>query len=288
MAYKTIESGVECLRDPFVLVENGVYYMYGTNWNCYKSTGDLTKWELLPYPVNDPEDCQKQKWAPEVHKYNGEFYMFTTYFSKKRQRRGCTIMKSSSPEGPFTEITNGHLTPDNWDCIDATLYIDKQNKPWIIFVHEWVCMPDKVGTFAIARLSDDLTKIISEPVEIFRADEPVWAGNGVTDGCFAYRTSEGKLLLLWSNFAKAGGYCEAISYSDNGEIDGKWIHEEKLLFSMQDSGKYDGGHGMIFDGLDGKKYLVLHSPNTPTEERRESPVFLCVKEENGTLVCEKE
>lgn len=288
MSYRTIESNVKLLRDPFVLPENGVYYMYGTDWQCWKSTGDLAKWEKMPDPVKDPEDCEKHKWAPEVHKYNGAYYMFTTYFSKKRQRRGCTIFKSSSPEGPFEEITNGHITPGEWDCIDGTLYIDKENKPWMVFVHEWVCMSDKVGTFAAARLSDDFTHFVSEPIELFRADATEWAGRGVTDGCFMYRTEEGKLLMLWSNFAKSGGYCEAIAYSESGEIDGKWLHDEKLLFSMAESGKYDGGHGMIFDGYDGRKYLVLHSPNAPVGERSESPIFLEIKEENGTLSCVKE
>lgn len=43
--------------------------------------------------------------------------------------------------------------------------------------------------------------------------------------------------LLWSSHGK-GRYCQAVAYSDNGEISGNWIQQEKLLF------RKNGGHGM--------------------------------------------
>jgi hypothetical protein len=42
---------------------------------------------------------------------------------------------------------------------------------------------------------------------------------------------------------------------------------------------------MIFKALDGKTYLSVHTPNTPSEERGEVPTFIEVVEENDTLVC---
>ena len=33
-----IVSKIEQLRDPCIVVENGVYYAYGTGWVCYKNT----------------------------------------------------------------------------------------------------------------------------------------------------------------------------------------------------------------------------------------------------------
>ncbi len=286
MGFKMITSNIPKLRDPFVLVADGVYYVYGTGWQCYKSEGDLAVWEKVDKEiVVTPPTFVKQNWAPEVHAYKGAYYMFTTYYSSATEHRGCTILKSASPEGPFVEITDGTATPKDWDCIDATLYVDPDGQPWMVFVHEWVCMPDKVGTMAAAKLSDDLTHLISDPIELFRADDPEWATNGVTDGCFMYTMPDGTLLMLWSNFGKEG-YCEAIARSDNGRLDGVWSHDKELLYRMELSGTpYDGGHGMIFTGLDGKKYLSLHSPNAPIDGREEVPVFIPVYEKNGTLVC---
>ncbi|MDD6484260.1 MAG: glycoside hydrolase family 43 protein [Clostridiales bacterium] len=275
---KIIESNIEKLRDPFVLAKNGTYYIYGSEWVCYKSLGDLEHWTKCENElVVIPKEFDGDKWAPEVYGYKGAYYMFTTYRSSKTKRHGCTIMKSNSPEGPFTEITNGHITPADWDCIDGTFYIDESNQPWMVFVHEWITADDGVGRMAAAKLSDDLTHFVSEPIELFRADDPSWATGVITDGCFIYKTEDNQLLMLWSNFDK-NGYCVAIARSDNGKIDGKWSQEDKVLFSKSGSEKYDGGHGMIFCGFDGKKYLSIHSPNVPVGTRSEKPVFIELQE----------
>ncbi len=284
-----IISTIKQLRDPYIVVKDGIYYAHGTGWHCYRNTsGSLSgPWEDLGQVVPNPADDAGQHWAPEVHLYQGAYYMITTYRSSQNDHRGCVILKSERPEGPVAYHSDGHVTPADWDCIDGTLYIDQDGKPWMVFVHEWTCQPDHVGTFAAARLSDDLTRLISEPIELFRADEPTWAKAGVTDGCFMYTTQDGQLLMLWSNF-EAGGYCVAIARSDNGRIDGNWHHDEALLFSKEISGEYDGGHGMLFTDTDGQMYLSVHSPQTlEGADRLESPVFVPVKEQNGTLVWDK-
>ena len=282
-----ITTTIECLRDPYVIVKNGVYYAYGTGWHCYKNTSGNPEgpWKDLGVvaSVRNSDTDGGSHWAPEVHEYKGNYYMFTTYYNSVTNHRGCIILKSDSPEGPFVEITNGHVTPADWDAIDGTLYVDPDGRPWMVFVHEWTCMPGGIGSFAAAMLSEDLTHFISEPFELFKANEPSWAVMGVTDGCFLYTTKEGNLLMLWSNF-DAHGYTLAIARSENGRLDGKWIHEEKPFYSKSMTGTYDGGHGMIFTAPDGQMYISFHSPNTPVGDRKETPVFLAVREENGTLV----
>lgn len=52
-------------------------------------------------------------------------------------------------------------------------------------------------------------------------------------------------------------------------------------------GRFDGGHGMIFKAFDGTLYLSVHSPNDPGFcKQPEKVIFVPVKEQNGTLVCE--
>lgn len=295
-----IITNIEHLRDPFVLVENGCYYAYGTGiqknehadwdntgWACYKNDSGCLDgpWKRTDRPVYlRPEHAEKNFWAPEVHKYQDKYYMFATYFSSLTKRKGCSILSSESPEGPFVEITGGHITPAEWDSIDGTFYVDGDGQPWMVFVHEWACLDDKVGRMAATKLSEDLTHFISEPLELFRADEPSWATGGITDGCFLYETADGRLLMLWSNFC-SDGYCVGIAESKNSRVDGEWIQQEELLFSKQTIGQYDGGHGMIFTDFDGQKYLSVHSPNRATEQLGERTIFLPVCEKNGTLVC---
>ena len=291
-----IETGIFKLRDPFVLVEGGIYYVYGTDvseggwidstWCCYKGSSLDGKWEKLDMIYVRPENAEKNFWAPEVHKYKGFYYMFASYYSLVTSHRGCSILKSESPEGPFVEITSGHITPKNWDAIDGTFWVDDEGQPWMVFVHEWTSTDDGIGRMAAAKLSDDLTHFISEPVELFRADDAPWANIQVTDGCFLYKTSGGKLQMLWSNTFDRE-YRVGIAESADGRVDGEWLQFEAPLFSKDVSGKHDGGHGMIFTAEDGKSYLSVHSPNNLEGGLSEEVVFLPIKEENGKIICEK-
>lgn len=288
-----IETSVVSLRDPFVLVDNGVYYLYGTdiaadwecgsNYGCYKNTsGRLDgEWVKLPPVVSLPKEAVKNRWAPEVHRYKGAYYMFATYFSSTLMRRACAIFRADSPEGPFLQWSNGTITPSEWDAIDGTLYVDSEGFPWIVFVREWISTEDHIGRMVVARLSEDLKTIITEPKEIFRADAPPWANAGVTDGCFLYECG-GQLQMIWSNFDQ-DGYCIGKARSLNGKVDGEWIQEERL-YSKEIAGQ-DGGHGMIFRDIEGKIYLSLHSPNNSTEETKIKVIFVQLEEKQGQLRC---
>jgi len=290
-AKKVLESDIACLRDPCIVYDGGAYYAYGTGWNCYVNrTGSLeTGWEGPIGVVSMPAGHESEggcHWAPEVHRYKGAFYMFTTYLSNKTGHRGSTILKADNPLGPFTEITDGQITPKDWDAIDSTLYVDEAGQPWMIFVHEWTSTDDNVGRMAAAKLSDDLTHLVTEPVELFRADDPSWTDNRVTDGCWMYRTKAGSLLMIWSNFEKAG-YCVGIARSESGRVEGPWIQEDELLYSKSMGMTYDGGHGMIFTHTDGQMYLSIHSPNSGAAGRPEKPVFVPITEKNDTLVWDR-
>ena len=290
-----IITNVQGLRDPFVLVENGVYYLYGTGkygtdwdktvWACYvNDSGDLQgEWKRTEHLVYEtPAHAVRQFWAPEVHKYKGKYYMICSYFSAETGHRGSTVLKADSPTGPFVEISDGHITPHDRDCIDATLYVDEKGQPWLVFVDEWTDTEDGVGRMDAAKLSEDLTRLISEPVELFRADDPVWAQWKITDGCFMRTLQSGELIMLWSNF-DANGYCIAVAHAKEGKADGAWEHEEKPFFTKGMKDHHDGGHAMIFTALDGKQYVSCHSPNRPCDECHERTVFIPVEERDGAL-----
>ena len=74
-------------------------------------------------------------------------------------------------------------------------------------------------------------------------------------------------MCIWSSFSE-NGYVEAVSYSNNGKIDGQWKVWDKLLFEQ------DGGHGMIFRTFDGENKFIFHSPNMQCLER---PVIKDIK-----------
>lgn len=277
------------IRDPFILVEDGKYYMYGSRgWELWElGTGldayvseDLENWSAPTEVFRKPRDfwADRNFWAPEVHKYKGSYYMFVSFKSETRCR-GTQILRAESPLGPFLPHSDGPVTPAEWECLDGTFYVDPQGKPYIVFCHEWVQAKD--GEICSIPLSEDLTTPIGAPRVLFHASEPAWTDpvswgellGYVTDGPFLYRTASGKLMILWASF-RDGLYCQAMAYSDNGDVTGNWSHAEEPLYSA------DGGHGMVFRTLEGQLKLTLHSPNDTPLER---PLFFDLEEENDTL-----
>ena len=188
--------------------------------------------------------------------------------------RKTAILKSDLPVGPF-ELFADNITPETWECLDGTFYVDEGGTPFMVFCHEWTQIRD--GEIAAVRLSEDLSESIGDPKVLFKASEAFWADKGatdyVTDGPFIVK-SDGKLIMLWSSLA-GGKYVQAVSVAE--DIFGKWKHLS-LLFNE------DGGHGMIFQDFKGKYHLVLHYPNKASEER---PVLFDAEITNEGIIIKK-
>ena len=277
-------------RDPFILPYDGVYYLYRSaearGVECLLST-DLENWSGPVTVFEKPDDFDGEGswfWAPEVHFYKGAFYLFTSVRAKSNQHRQISVYRATNPLGPFTHLSV--LSPLDWDAIDGTLFLDCDQNPWLIFVHEWTCMPEGNGSMVAMRLSGDLSRGITEPITLFFARDPEWATMGVTDGPFLYRTDAGELRMIWSNFS-SDGYVVALAGSDNGKIDGRWSQIGTLYRrGARPDFVFDGGHGMIFRGFDGRERIVFHTPN---KKNKETGVFehvsvFYLENENGEPV----
>lgn len=283
------------LRDPFVFPEKNErkYYLYGsTDKNIWGAgTGfdvyigdDLQHWEG-PFPVFRPDKhfyAAENFWAPEVHEFQGRYYMFATFLRKDNRRRGTGVLVADSLLGPFLPHSDGLVTPKGWDCLDGTLFIDDDSLPWMVFCREWVQVGD--GEICAVRLTKDLSGTAGEPELLFRASAAPWPtsfrhrtrGSGknyVTDGPFIYRTVNGELLMLWASFVN-NVYAQGVSRAEGGKITGPWLHDERPIYHD------DGGHGMLFKTWNDELYLTLHSPNKTPLER---PEFIRVKERDGKL-----
>ncbi len=277
------------IRDPFVLVDGGKYYLFGTRgatcwglangFDVYVSE-DLENWSdpIVCFKNDGTFWADRNYWAPEVHMYEGKYYMFAS-FKSETTCRGTAILVSDTPVGPYIPHSDGCITPPDWECLDGTFYLSKNGDPYMVFCHEWVQVGD--GEVCAVKLTKDLKNADGEPRLLFRASEADWKKSVhhrsgidgyVTDGPFMWRCENGSLLCLWASFSE-GGYTEAVAISDNGDIDGNFTQIAPLFMD-------DGGHGMVFKGLDNKLYLTLHSPNAHLEER---PFFHEIIEENGTL-----
>ena len=277
------------IRDPFVLVHEGQYYLYGTRGaTCWGEANgfdvyvgkDLEHWDgpRVCFENDGTFWADRNYWAPEVHVWKGAFYMFASFKSDAR-RRGTAILRAETPLGPFVPWSDGPVTPADWECLDGTFYADKQGRPYMVFCHEWVQAGD--GTVCALPLTDDLRAPAGDITVLFHASEASWCRNishssgvngYVTDGPFLWRMADGTLAMLWASLSNSG-YTQAQAVSESGEIGGPWRQVEPLFWQ-------DGGHGMIFRGLDGRLLLTLHSPN---EHLLERPHFFPVEEKDGRL-----
>ena len=279
------------ISDPFILADekSGMYYTYVqfvdrerfpdavSDEPCFYviKSPDLINWSV-------PKICfkkgdfwaDKDYWAPECHFWRGRYYIISS-FRADGKYRGCQCLVADSPEGPFTPVGDGPVTPRGWHCLDGTLYVEKDGSPWMVFCHEWMQVYD--GQVCAIKLSDDLSTAISEPEILFRASDAPWrgrmksGGSLVTDGPFLYRMKSGALIMLWSSFSEEGGYTVGTARSLSGTVHGPWKQDEVPLYAL------DGGHAMLFNTFSGKLMMSLHCPNIHPKKR----ILLFEMEERG-------
>ena len=260
------------VRDPFIFVDsnNRCYYMQVNGGNqtiqCYKSK-DLLNWkhESDAFVPDSLFWGKRDFWAPDMFEYKGRYYILAT-FSNVGTKRGTSFLVSDKPEGPYKPLINKPITPPEWTCLDATLYIDENDTPWLLYSREWIEVMD--GQVLIQQLSDDLTKTVGEPRLLFKASEAPWTApirgknsegqsveGYVTDAPVLYKASNGELLIIWSSFSKESKYAIGVARSDDGTIAGNWTVDSIPLNAD------DGGHAMIFEDLDNQLRISYHAPN---------------------------
>ena len=270
------------IRDPYVVPapKEGLYYLFGSTdaniWGKgigfdYYVSRDLSTWDG-PTPAFRPDRnfwSEENFWAPEVHPYQGRYYLLATFKPKHNGHRGTAVLVADALGGPYRPYSAGPVTPKNWDALDGTLYVDNGGTPWMIFCHEWTQVQD--GEICLMPLSSDLHHAQGPATLLFSGSAAPWStpkkntrfGEGeafVTDGPYIHRDPDGTLVMLWSSFRQEQ-YALGMAISDSGEIHGPWRHRSLPLWDQ------DGGHGMTFQGFDGVPYLILHQPNQTPHER---------------------
>ena len=287
------------IRDPFVLLHKGTYYLYGTRsetcwgpadgFDCYTSK-DLEEWEG-PIEIFHRPDCffaDQNYWAPECMYLEADeeagraadaFYLITTFGGEGR-KKGIYVLKSERPTGPF-ELYSECLTPEDWACIDGTIYFE-DGDPMLIFSHSFEDSPE--GDMCLIPLAKNLKATAGEPLKLFSAAEAAWAKpvpfakaefgmDGevyFTDGPCLMKMNDGKLYMTWSSWSTCG-YAVGVAVSETGGVKGPWKQIEEPIFPE------NGGHGMLFRNKQGRLMFTLHFPNDKYKER---PMFaeICMTE----------
>ena len=263
------------LHDPFVVADplTRTYHLYtsndpsvsgvdGTGTMVYRSR-DLRDWTrpVVVFLAAEQREIWATDggWAPEVHPWDGKYYLFTTLHNQDKAAsgpppnqwgtpfripaymRGTITAVASSLLGPFTVVDPARPTPpENLMTLDGTLYVDPSGQPWMVYAHEWLQTID--GTMEAIRLAPDLSRTIGDPVLLFKGSDAFWLTEElpaglpnqlppyVTDGPQLHRTPDGSLIMLWSTYEKnavgrdgniSGGYVQTYATSTSAPSPGR-------------------------------------------------------------------
>lgn len=262
------------LSDPCILADKNtsMYYMTGTGGKLWKSR-DLKSWSG-PYTVakTDPESWMGKNpmiWAAELHAYKGKYYYFATFTNRDVkidtvkgnaiERRASHVLVSDRPDGPYVPMKDPVYLPANKPTLDGTFWLDADNKPYMVYCYEWLQNWD--GTIESIELKSDLSGSVGDGKLLFRASESPWSRekedgvdkpNKVTDGPWLFRTGTGRLGMIWTSWIY-NVYTQGVAYSQSGTLAGPWVQEKNPITPP------NFGHGMLFQTLEGKWLMSVHS-----------------------------
>ena len=263
------------LSDPFILADHNtsMYYMTGTGGMLWKSK-DLKYWDG-PFNVakTDSNSWMGPKpmiWAAEIHPFKNKYYYFATFTNRAVkidtvrgnviERRGCHVLVSDKPDGPYVPMKDSIYLPAGKPTLDGTFWIDKDGKPYMVYCYEW--LQNWNGTVEKIELKPDLSGTIGEGKVLFRASDSPWSRekdkngedrpNKVTDGPYLFKTATGRLGMIWTSWIY-DVYTQGVAYSKSGTLNGPWIQGKDPVTPP------DYGHGMLFLTLNGKLLMAIHS-----------------------------
>ena len=172
--------------DVTVIKEEGKYYMYCTGGGAWISE-DMLNW-IYQYVENVPI-------APDVIKYNGEFYMCGN---------DGPLYKADNPLGPFTSNGDWKNTPDvagGWNgAFDMEIFIDDDNTPYLYYSGRGVS-----GIFVVPLDPEDLTRFAGPVKHLFGFNnEHIWERYG-----------------------------EMNEYTDVAWVEGPWLHKHNDIYYLQ-------------------------------------------------------
>lgn len=248
--------------DPFVLVENGTYYMYGTSHKdgieVYRSK-DMINWEgpcgMRGGLALHKDDVWGEKWfwAPEIVKIDNKFYMF--YSADERS----AVAVSDSPLGPFTQEVQKPLL--DFKAIDGSMFIDTNEKNYYYFVNftpsgmqNWV---------AEINLDNRGATIKQETMKKCIGQSQSWEmDQSVNEGPCVLKHGDTYFLVYSANAYFNQNYGLGFATAKNPM--GPWIKYEKNPILQKPDSLVGVGHCQFFTGLDNKLYVVYHAHSSKT------------------------
>ncbi len=257
--------------DPMIVEHNGVYYMYSTGGKeiYVKTSKNLVSWSKQSAPIFKASStawATGSLWAPEVHKYNGKFYLF--YCAKNKSGIfNIDVAVSDTPNGNFIPISSAPLLNTTYHVIDANFFCDGDGRTYLYYSKSH--STNKVNgkntsqTYGV-EVSNDFKSLIGEsvlcatPTQSWetKSGNPLW-----NEGPTVFKKN-GKYFLLYSaNYYETEHYSVGYAYSDTPLGLYTKPKDNRILASNGDTITGPGHCNIIAFG--DEIYLVYHAHTVP-------------------------
>lgn len=265
------------LADPFVLLDGGVYYAYGTgaaDGIPVAVSTNLVDWTIGAGMAKKGLALHKDDvwgwrwfWAPEVcRRADGRYVM-----AYSAQERVCVAV-ADSPLGPFRQAEKRTLFEDDRFTIDNSFFTDDDGRTWMLYVAGGA--PGYGSGPRIVEMEKDMTAVKkgAEPVFLFDA-------RGEWEKCMG-RVNEGPFLLkhdglyyiTWSaNDYRSPLY--AVGCATSKSVIGPYAKNASNPILLRKAGLSGTGHHSFFRDRDGRLRIVFHAHHS---EGRADPRYMCI------------
>jgi xylan 1,4-beta-xylosidase len=227
------------IGDPYLLKYNGRFYLYCSTRDSETgvkvwSSKDIVEWQYEGLCTTEP--ITHGAYAPEVIRYGGSFYMYTSPAGN-----GHYVLKSDSPTGPFEVVT------DNLGLsIDGSVF--KEDDGSIFFYRSGF---DGIYGHVMASPTS-----IGSPVHLTSTSM-----NGWTEGPSVIKRNGKYYMIYTGNHVISKGYRINLAGSDQTPLAGFDPDEYQNPVILNSEGSHVGlGHGSLFRGpnLD-EHYITYHN-----------------------------
>lgn len=288
--------------DPFILNDNGHYYMYGTGGGAEKgfaaySSSDLKNWEYegqVYYGDNENGWAVHSYWAPEVYKKEDRYYMFYSAHWKENPteelenfRIGVAV--ADQPTGPFTDLENEPIFDPGYPILDANVWWE-DGKVYLYYSRAAYKHPVETELAEWARekgwydeieeswvysveMKPDFTGVIGEPVLLLRPptemDINEWESRSVTSKEVNRRWTEGSFIFkhddtyyIMYSANFFGGENYAVGYATGKNPLGPFTKSPSNPVLEKDGRVTGTGHNSIVWTSDGDEMLCVYHGRT--------------------------
>lgn len=279
--------------DPWVIEHNGKYYWSQSN----NAGGEICLWEsdsldtmgerraVWKAPRRGP--VSRELWAPEVHFFNGRFYIYFAADNGENKNHLSYVLVSETDDpfskyelhGPFYTGDDPELKLGNRWAIDSTVFVHKE-KPYLIW-SGWEDDRD-VQYLYIAPLNAERTQTTAPRVKICHNADYLWerteerrGSRGLAEGPETLQAPNGRVFLSYSCGASwlptyKVGLLELVG--DDPLDPQAWKKFDKPWFE-RDEFNFGVGHGSFARDQDGLLRYIYHAKTRPEGGWNDRTIF---------------